>query len=66
MFHTMVNHAHNGDGTVRKEHCCGCFNLVDFGAREMISCNECGEMRLLGTTADPDAAAVVKATQTWR
>ena len=59
MIHTMVNHEHNGDGTLRKDHCCGCFNVTDFGMAEMIVCNECGEARLLRRESDPDAVAVV-------
>ncbi len=59
MIHTRVNHEYNGDGTKRKDHCCGCFYVIDFGPQEMIFCNECGEARPLLRTEDPDAAAVV-------
>lgn len=53
-FRTLIHHSHNADGTLRADHCCGCFNirLDDLVAY----CNECGEERdilawLTGKTA---------------
>lgn len=56
--YTSINHEHNGDGTARAEHCCGCYNIRTMGGELWMVCNECGEADPLGTTNHPDAAAI--------
>ena len=43
IWYTMIHHSHNVDGSLRIDHCCGCFNVRP---EELIAyCNECGEER---------------------
>lgn len=46
---TPIWHEKNADGSVRQEHCCGCWNFIlteDDPSRPYAKCNECGEIRV--------------------
>ena len=48
-FETMSNHGQaNPDGSIRQDHCCGCWNVKISDQNPLhpyLVCNECGETR---------------------
>jgi hypothetical protein len=53
VIHTLYHHSHNKDGSLRSEHCCGCWNVVYDDAGLWLRCNECSETKDLSLLVDP-------------